>query len=224
MNVYQTIDAASDRRRKHVASRFQEDVASHQLHVLHDNGVYRHLRFQRPTTRTYFFDLVTWPWHLAITGDMGAHVFCRLEDMFEFFRDPNNYGDGINPQYWAEKVISGKDDVKRYDQDIFQAVILAEAAEHESQFPGLVKVVNNEIFHEWRGVEWSCEEIALQAMSTFEFPPLPRNPDVPVFQFEATADYDFRDWTYHYLWCCHAIRWGVAQYDRRKQVEASDGA
>lgn len=44
---------------------------------------------------------MTWPGHLSITGDVGGYTFCRLRDMFEFFR-----GGQINPGYWGEKLVS----------------------------------------------------------------------------------------------------------------------
>lgn len=65
---------------------FLADVAAHQIHVLRDDGVHRHIRFKRPGTYCMQFDLITWPGYLCYTGDMGTYVFNRLEDMFEFFR------------------------------------------------------------------------------------------------------------------------------------------
>ena len=40
---------------------FAEDVAEHELTVRRDDGLYRHLRFQKPGTWIYGFDLITWP-------------------------------------------------------------------------------------------------------------------------------------------------------------------
>lgn len=85
--------------------RFSKDTATHEMTVLRDDGVYRHLRFKGPGSSAYCFDLVTWTGHLAITGDMGANMFCRLDDMFEFFRtDRLHGGHTINPGYWSEKL------------------------------------------------------------------------------------------------------------------------
>ena len=74
---------------------FLKDVAEHQMTVLRDDGVNRHVQFRRPGTICMGFELITWPGYLCYTGDMGTYVFRRLEDMFEFFRtdryivDPN---------------------------------------------------------------------------------------------------------------------------------------
>src|SRR5580692_6155935 len=92
-----------------VAECFQRDTANHEMTVLHDDGLYRHLRFMQVITDEltgkqsrssfYWFDLVTWPGNLVINGDMETFAFARSDDMFGFFR-----GDRINPGYWAEKV------------------------------------------------------------------------------------------------------------------------
>ncbi len=40
---------------------FLKDVREHRMTVLHDSGIYRHLRFQKPGTVIGQFDIVTWP-------------------------------------------------------------------------------------------------------------------------------------------------------------------
>ncbi len=82
-------------------ARFMRDTEHHELSVLRDDGLYRHLRLKNPDRQEYWYDIVTWPGYLAIVGDAGDYVFSRLRDMFEFFHD-NGYG--INPSYWAEKL------------------------------------------------------------------------------------------------------------------------
>jgi hypothetical protein len=93
-------------------SEFLNDVASHRMIVIRNDGVNRHIRFKRPQSGTFWLDLITWPGTLCIDGDMGTYVFRRLEDMFEFFRTDRTCGekDGrtlfINPGYWGEKLQS----------------------------------------------------------------------------------------------------------------------
>src|SRR5690606_7564229 len=83
---------------------FLKDVTDHKVRILHDDGVYRHLRFKRPNTGCMHFDIVTWPGYLAYSGDMGCYVFSRLNDMLEFFRGPDEGPLRINISYWAEKL------------------------------------------------------------------------------------------------------------------------
>lgn len=85
-------------RAENIAARF---FADHRMTVLNDDGLYRHLRFANPKFHEYHFDLVTWPGHLAISGDIGANVFAREEDMIGFFAGATR----INPSYWSEKIV-----------------------------------------------------------------------------------------------------------------------
>ena len=219
MDSYQKARERAAKRQLNVHEQFTRNVAEHEIEVLHDEGSYRHLRFRREKSRNYMFDLVTWPWHLAITGDMGGQLFCRLEDMFQFFR--SSTGD-INPQYWAEKIVSEREAVRKYDEGLFQDFVMSEAAENEVDFPGLAKAVEKSLVSEWSGVEWGSEDIARFEVNCFEFPDKwKREKGDPFFRFDLT-DTDFRDWTYHYLWQCYAIQWGIAQYDAHKG-RATDG-
>lgn len=54
------------------AERFTKDVAGHVMTVLHDDGLYRHLRFVQPDRSGYWFEIVTWPGSLAVRGEMGG--------------------------------------------------------------------------------------------------------------------------------------------------------
>lgn len=103
-----------------IRERFTAETTKHQLAVLHDDGLYRHLRFKAPGSGFYWFDLVTWPGYLSFGGDMDGYVFSRVPDMFTFFRDQRN---GINPHYWAEKVTDGRDRTKTYSEDRFRQLV-----------------------------------------------------------------------------------------------------
>ncbi|SDX89545.1 hypothetical protein SAMN05444336_11285 [Albimonas donghaensis] len=79
----------------------QQATASFEDHVMtieQDDGVHRCIHFGRPGASAYSYRLVTWPGHLAISGDLEDFTFSRLLDMFEFFRH-----DRPNYSYWAQK-------------------------------------------------------------------------------------------------------------------------
>ena len=108
--------------------QFLREVATHVMTVERDDGNSRHLKFRRPGTGCYWFDIITWPGALCFNGDHGCWVFMRLTDMFEFFR--NERGE-INRSYWAEKLVScGRDGVKKYDRDIFVRNIVDYVRQH----------------------------------------------------------------------------------------------
>src|SRR3954463_11871038 len=103
------------------ANRFARDTADHQMTIVHDDGLYRHLRFRNPNrTWNYWFDLITYPGGLTFQGDGESFTFRRLEDMFEFFRQPANAT--INPSYWGEKLTGrgGRDSVMHYQQELLE--------------------------------------------------------------------------------------------------------
>lgn len=128
-----------------IAARFARDTAGHQMMVLHDDGLYRHLRFRTPQFGGILgFDLITWPGCLTIRGDMSeAYTFVRLPDMFQFSRRQR-----VNPQYWSEKLDGDRDRVMRYEQEIFEARVKEYVADaiREGWAPrGIGKAVREEI-------------------------------------------------------------------------------
>ena len=40
-----------------------------------------------------------------------------------------------------------------------------------------------------------------------------------LFDFADAGEWNLNLYTVQFLWCCHAIRWGVARYDEYKQGE-----
>lgn len=85
-----------------VAADFASETAGHELTVLHDDGLYRHLRIAAPGTGIWSWELITWPGYLTITGDIGAGFTFRADnDMAPWFLASQR----PNLRYWAEKLI-----------------------------------------------------------------------------------------------------------------------
>lgn len=191
---------------------FLEDVAAHAMKIVRADGVYRHLTFKRPDRRALWFDLVTWPGALCIDGDMGTFVFRRLEDMFEFFR-----GDSINPGYWSEKVQStARRGCEQFSEDRFREAI-------KSQFDSWVE--DREPSDAEKAELWSeIDEDILQvigsegqtAMAAAYYFHSPEHD----FGFVDLFDHRLTEYTPSFLWCCHAIVWGIQQYDAAKVADA----
>lgn len=208
-----TADWRADIRR--AGDRFTGDTDGHQMTVKHDDGLYRHLRFADPKSSMYWFDLITWPGRLTIDADMGTWTFARLEDMFEFFRARSGWNhETINPGYWAEKI---RDNHSRsaigYSEKKFRTVVAEQATEYEAEFPGLKKAVFEQIFgsHEF---DLSYEENARLAVDLFT-----HTVDERTFRFNDAWEWDLKDHSIHFLWCCHAIQWGIGQYDAAKSAQ-----
>lgn len=150
-----------------IAERFKRETAGHQMAVLHDSGLYRHLRFRNPEHGIHGFDLITWPGCLTIRGDIGAYVFSRLPDMFEAFRNPS--GD-INPHDWAEQLDSGRDAVLRYDEDLFRKTVKEHAAQdiRDGTPPRGTGRAVAQFLKDW-DTAFTDESSAREALEEFEF-------------------------------------------------------
>jgi hypothetical protein len=201
-----------------IAARFARDTADHQMTVLRDEGLYRHLAFRRMVwrpplrepqpTSLYWFDLITVPGALIFQGDGDSFVFRRIEDMLDFFRGPVGQ---INPGYWAEKLTSGHDQVMRYDEDLFVTRVkeaFVDAARHGGVPAGTGRALRDEVLSE--DVIFD-EYTARAALDGFEH---------KGFRFHDTWEWDFRDYHWWFLWALHAIVWGIAQYDASLRTQA----
>lgn len=196
-----------------IAAQFRRDTASHQMTVLHDDGLYRHLRFtNRPGGYgEYWFDLITWPGSLAMRGDVGdGYIFTRTADMFEFFRADRQWG--INPHYWAEKLGGGRESVKEYSEALFRQVVkeyVADAIRFGDAPRGIGRAVCSGIFTH---LDLNIEEEARAALDDFEY---------KGFRFKDAWEFSFRDYEPSFLWACHAIVWGIARYDATRKAVAA---
>lgn len=190
-----------------VRERFVNDTKEHEMSVLKDDGLYRHLRFKKPGTSMYWYDIVTWPGNLVIRGDMGAFAFARTEDMFGFFRS----GPGINPGYWAEKLTAPDPSAAQtYSEDEFRAQVRQSYDNHvDAQGepdPDLWERIKTEILDN----PDCCDEREARDLLRY-FDKLDR-PDLDLFN--DAWEWDLHDWKYQFLWCCHAIRAAIAAYDK----------
>lgn len=188
--------------------RFLADITGHTMTVAHDDGLYRHLRFRSPGPHGWlcWFDLITWPGNLTIRGDMGTYAFARTDDMLAFFR-----GQYINPSYWSEKVTaSDRDGIKAYDQDVARAEVMRSLYEdHDGPpSPALLAAVLSEVLDE---DSLGSEEELRSSLDSFRH---------GTFAFTDTWEWDLTSYTWQYLWCCHAILWGIGQYDAAKAAAA----
>jgi hypothetical protein len=202
-----------------VAERFARDTARHEVTVLRDDGLYRHLRCQAPDTWMYGFEIVTWPGYLFIGGDIEDFVFARTADMFDFFEKGSADSEGINPHYWAQK-LQGADarssGGRKYTVEAFQFRILEWAR-------GALQAWDEEAAEADR--EWDDEHFAVYphlligALEREVFPLHPYDEreahaalDDWQWLFGETWEWDLREFDPWFLWACHAIVWAIERY------------
>jgi len=165
-------------RYAHQRAQFVSETSEHEMRVL-----YRHLRFQRPGTGIWYWDLITWPGSLAIRGDIGeGHIFTRTDDMLRFF-DHGQREHEINARYWAEKLDLGRDSVKGFSTDRFTEW----CREHAPQITEDDAMVDH-------------EQAAIQVLDEHEIE----------WDFEDVESW--RDYNHHFLIALHAILWGAKRY------------
>lgn len=210
--------------------QFQKDTATHEMEVLLDNGLYRHLKFRRPGTGAYGFDIITWPGHLAISGDMGASVFTRLLDMFEFFRRApkwraENPGKlGINVPYWTEKLVANNGAAKVFSGDVFKASLrdaFNDYFDGEELTPAQ-EAVKAELWAEIER-EAPCNDGAHAAHAwAAGFEPSSCSSLVRGFRFHDFWERKVTEYDYHLVWRLYAIAHAVQMYDDMKAKSAAD--
>lgn len=201
---------------------FLADVAKHEMTILRDDGVNRHVRFSCNGSSNMRFDLITWSGYLCYCGDMGTYVFSRIDDMFQFFRTDRRYfnfnksGLSINKSYWGEKLQAEStfgEGYKKYSQDKFKKIIN--------------EIVENHIFDSELSEDDANElrdEINSDVIdnSEFEYQARESANEFKHNGFELTDfwEYDLTDYTHHYVWCCYALAWGIEKYDETKLEKA----
>jgi hypothetical protein len=185
-----------------------KEISGHQMTIIRDDGLYRHVAFKKPGTSDMRFDLITWPMYLCYTGDMGTFVFQRTDDMFTFFRTshpcqpPEDRKLIINPGYWSQKLeaVERDEGFKQYSADKVREYFTEWMAENEASTE-LRKAIEDDIL--------SCADEGPQAVHN------------AATDFEHDGENPFQDfwevsmdvYTSRFLWCCYAIAWGIQQYD-----------
>lgn len=218
------INYLRDKKMKNTCTRedFLETVKEHEMTVIKDDGLDRHLRFKKPNSGNRWFDIVTWKGYLCVTGDMGCWVFSRIDDMFDFFiMSDNDFNKSniINPGYWEEKLQAisrfGSSDgsTKEFSESRFKEAV----KEYFDQYFEDVDEEDESKKEVWEGIEsdifnyigeYSRPDTLFHRVNEFY---------EGDFNF---VDFDYRgcfDYTYYYIWICYAIVWGIIKYREEKK-------
>ena len=181
------------------------------------------------------FDIVTYPWHLVFSGDMGSFVFSRVEDMFEFFRSrPRDEKEKlfINLGYWGEK-LEAVDQVGRWDSG-YRVFSPDKLKEHiEMQIKNWVEdcdeaydssdeevMVDKDKFE--NELRYSINEDIYRLINDGEHEARRAVNDFQckignrTYNFSDTWEWDCTEYTFRFVWCCYALAWGIQQFDKFK--------
>lgn len=207
-------------------SQFLRDVSMHQMQIIRDDGVHRHIRFKAPASYCGHFDLITWPGYLCYTGDMGTYVFSRLEDMFEFFRTDREHirlRDGhtlaINPGYWGEKLEAADkcDGFKKWSEEKFKKRATEDFEEwisdcdlSDDDKEEARQQFNDDVIDQ---LGWCGKEESYRNMIDFAF-----DGDNP---FQDWWEVNTDEYSFRFIWCCYALAWGILKYDDAREGGAA---
>lgn len=212
-------------------NRFRVETKKHRMTVGLDKGLYRHIRFMDPKSSGYWFELITSPGQLTFRGDGPSYVFSRQEDMFGLFRHERL--DWIDVDYLAGKCTSAnrrRDSLEEFDEDLFRKV-LQEQVEYSIEGEKIPKeeadafraAIEEDIFGDYN---CSDEKEAYRALEDFEFRWANLNGEKDrwgelkqkSFRFDEAYEWfgASKGYNWWFVWACHAIVWGVREYDRMK--------
>lgn len=201
-----------------IAARFKRETASHEMTIVHDDGLYRHLRFTSGSD-LYWYEIITTPGQLTFSGDGDSFVFRLAPDMFEMFRRSAASGD-INAGYWAEKCRTGN--AKSYSRERFEECVWKQVGEREQYYRALREDVQHELFDgEQFNVDYEAD--ALMAVLGYRYHLTKGRDDrgnCDTFRFRGVHEWELRDFDWWFLFACFAIRDAVAQYDAAKKQQA----
>lgn len=210
---------------------FQEETANHRLTVLHEHGLYRHIRMSAPGTRMWSWDIVTWPGHLATSGDIADGLnltefvtsadgltFSREPDMIGFFGKPRGmrpyYADGapsLDFRYWAEKLQGDqRQTAKAYVHENFVQFVTDTLIER------LVDGSDETMTHE------RVDELIDEVKQIDEYEAAARDwLNDHGDEFPDSWENDFKDYTFHFQVACYAINAAVQAYLARPAAPAA---
>ena len=189
-----------------VKKDFLQSVEEHELIVIRNDDINRHLRFKKPDTICYCFDIITWAGHLCITGDCGTYVFQRIEDMFNFFSNENNELK-INTGYWYEKVLA---------QDRSSGCLKYSENKFKDEIKEWFDSCTEDSTEERKDCIW--EEIEAQVLIQSENHFTAINAAMEFehdgFTFSDFWEVSLEEYTFRYIWNLYAIVWGIQKFNK----------
>ena len=195
---------------------FDKEILGHEMTILHDDGVYRHIRFNQPGSSIHLFNLTTFPNHLCFSGDMGTFVFSRVEDMFRFFR---NDRDAISPSYWGEKLqsISTYGGYEKFNEDVFKETVEEWFCSYRDNFDDVE--LADKIWSDIKGriINRASDEgdgiFSMQAVYDYVYED--DDEDIEIRDiFQDFWEHSCTRYEQNYIWCLWAILHGIKMYDK----------
>ncbi|AIZ01744.1 hypothetical protein ArV1_056 [Arthrobacter phage vB_ArtM-ArV1] len=206
-------------QRPEVLRRFNSDMEGGKLTLVHDSGLHRYLTFRPRKGNFCWFDIITSPGQLTIRGDMGDFVFVREPDMLRDF-----FSRDVNPHYWREKLVA--QDVStpawQYERDLFRKYVAQHFWDRRTQYtPDVAAALWEEIRQTGPLDDWTDAHDATSAwnaLTSFT------SEQAPGYRYEPDYEEEFHDYSFQYLWCCHAVLSVCRAYREYHKPKTLEGA
>lgn len=205
-------------QRPEVLRRFNSDIGGGKLTLVHDSGLHRYLTFRPRKGNFCWFDIITSPGQLTIRGDMGDFVFVREPDMLRDF-----FSRDVNPHYWREKLVA--QDVStpawQYERELFTKYVAQHFWDRRTKYtPDVAAALWREIRETGPLSEWTDAHDATSAWTTLDAFVGEHAP----YRYESDYEEDFHDYSFQYLWCCHAVLLACRAYREHDRTKTLEGA
>lgn len=194
-------------READVKLRIGKDLCDHTITVLHADGLYRHYRCQKPGTWNMGFDVVTWPGSLCYTGDMGDYLFQRTDDMIAFMRRSC-----MSYSYAAEKCVAHDGRLKEFCEERMEE-ILSERLKESADEGGTFRVMR-----QGSSRDESVADAVAEIRRRYAEYSLPSDATKAMYESGLWDSCDLpscEEYTFHFLWCLHAIKWFCGKVEER---------
>ena len=185
--------------RERAAEQFAKDTDGFVLTVLHEDGDYRHLRFQRPGERWGSTDIHTWPGGLTTAGDMA--------DGWMFERPLGFFAGAVNLSYWRENLTpAGRRASKEFSITALRESVAEAAADFDvpAQFAdALAEDIKTLI----TSIEWGHPDTnaALAELDDFVFECEDEDGLDADYKFTDAYEMNVEDFGYHFVWATHVL-------------------
>jgi hypothetical protein len=91
--------------------------------------------------------------------------------------------------------------------------------ESEEDYPGVTAAWAEKVTGIFAEYYTTTENDARFALNDFEY--LPKGASGEPFRFQDSWEWQLKGYDWSFLWCCHALKWGIAQYDARPPAATS---
>ena len=191
--------------------QFLSEMKDHKMKVVLDTEKHKHLSFSSGGFE-HGFEIISFPYHVMITGDMGTYTFSRTDDMLRWF--VKDGGKAIarpekELQRWRQKLVSVDSQLGVVKNSLTQTVKMIEQCEenfiecHPDQ-KGAIKEVFSDLLRSGEdGVGMLLHELL-----TFEIT-IDGEEHAPFSDFE---DEDVGVYVLQFAWCCYALNFGIGMY------------